>query len=512
MKNCKYCSAELEEGNTICPGCGKDNAQVEQEETLNDAPQSVQEPVQESAEEAVQETSVETTEEAEQETTEETVAEAGEDSGETQAAPKGRSARKLVISIVAVVLLVALLAGLVLGGSGILKRPEETQQTDASQATEETVAATVPEDGDPDNETCKGTYTAEDDQVIAAADTVVAVAGDYELTNDQLQIYYWLEVQNWLSSYGTYAPYFGLDYTQPLDTQVCPLMEGRTWQQYFLLTAVHAWQRYQALAAEADANGYQLDGDTADYLAKLPQTMEEEAVAAGFEDAAALMKYNVGAGADIDDYVKFMDVYYRGYGYYKQTSEGFTATDEEIEAMFAAHEEDYAAQGLTKDTRTVDVRHILIMPEGATSETIRSEEFSEEAWAAAEDKAQEILNLWLAGEKTEDSFGELAIAHSQDGDPSNGGLYTGVEEGQMVEAFINWCFDLNRQVGDYDIVKTEFGYHIMYFSGYETLWQAACESDVYNEKANNFIDSCTDKLPMTVDYSKILLGLVDLGA
>ena len=26
MEKCKFCDAQLEEGSTICPGCGKDNA------------------------------------------------------------------------------------------------------------------------------------------------------------------------------------------------------------------------------------------------------------------------------------------------------------------------------------------------------------------------------------------------------------------------------------------------------------------------------------------------------
>ena len=42
---CKYCQAELEEGVTLCPACGKDNA----EETVTE------QPVEETAEEKVEE-------------------------------------------------------------------------------------------------------------------------------------------------------------------------------------------------------------------------------------------------------------------------------------------------------------------------------------------------------------------------------------------------------------------------------------------------------------------------
>ena len=44
MKTCKFCNAELPEGTTVCPSCGKDNAekqtlsaQLEQQQRENDS-------------------------------------------------------------------------------------------------------------------------------------------------------------------------------------------------------------------------------------------------------------------------------------------------------------------------------------------------------------------------------------------------------------------------------------------------------------------------------------------
>lgn len=148
-------------------------------------------------------------------------------------------------------------------------------------------------------------------------------------------------------------------------------------------------------------------------------------------------------------------------------------TEEAFIALVAEHSEDEGSssyEGLYTDMykggmTEVDVRHILIFPEGATSSTVTSQEWSEEAWAYAENKAQEILDQWLSGDMTEESFGELANEHSDDnsGNVTNGGIYTDVYMGQMVEAFEEWCFDSSRQPGDYGIVKTEYGYHVMYF-------------------------------------------------
>jgi hypothetical protein len=65
----------------------------------------------------------------------------------------------------------------------------------------------------------------------------------------------------------------------------------------------------------------------------------------------------------------------------------------------------------------------LVLPEGATVENIRTETFSEEAWAVGEKNAQDILNRWLSGEQTEVNFAALANETSADpGSNTAGGL------------------------------------------------------------------------------------------
>ena len=86
--------------------------------------------------------------------------------------------------------------------------------------------------------------------------------------------------------------------------------------------------------------------------------------------------------------------------------------------------------------------------------------------AAAKSKAEELLAQWQSGEATEDSFAALASAESEDGgSKSNGGLYTNVYQGQMVETFNDWCFNASRKPSDTGIVETDYGAHVMYFVG-----------------------------------------------
>lgn len=104
---------------------------------------------------------------------------------------------------------------------------------------------------------------------------------------------------------------------------------------------------------------------------------------------------------------------------------------------------------------TPNVRHILIAPSDSSDEAAKAE---------AKAKAEEILATYQAGEQTEDAFVELVMEHSAD-NTENGGLYENITRGQMVESFENWCYDEARQVGDVDIVESDYGYHIMYFVG-----------------------------------------------
>lgn len=466
MKKCKFCNAELPDGSTVCPSCGKDNA-----------------------------------------------AESG-----SKAAKPG-SAALIIVGVLALVILAigafftAKEGTTYAAEDGVVAASEEATEATAEEATEEateapTEAPTVPADGNPDDVTCKGSYTAEDEAVVSAREKVVATAGEYELTLGQLQVYYWMEFRNFMSQYGTYASYFGLDVSKPLDTQMCSgLEEARTWQQFFLEGALNSWNNYRAMAAEADANGFELTEQQRSAIDNAAAELEEAAAANGFESGIAMLHSSLGAGAELEDYVYFMELYYKANGYYAQIAQSFEPTDEQLDDYFEEHAEGYAASGITKDTKLVNVRHILVYPEGADGTNLATQEFSEEAWAASEKKAQEILDQFLAGDKTEESFAALANEYSEDpGSNTNGGLYENVSEGEMVAAFNDWCFDAARQVGDTGIVKTNYGYHVMYFSGSQTTWQKYARNDYMVENATAAAKEIAAKLPMTVQYSDILLA------
>jgi len=412
---------------------------------------------------------------------------------------------KIALAVGAVVVLAAVLIALIVSGQS--KKQEEIPAETAGVI--ETVEATIPADGNPEDVTCKGSYSVSDEEAVAAGDIVVATIGEHQLTNSQLQVYYWMEIQNFLNTYGAYAAYFGMDYTQPLDTQLEE--EGMTWQQYFLSVALDNWQQVQAMSLMAGESGMEMDADSVAYLEGLDVYLEETAANNGVS-VEELMVGNFGPGADKEDYRYFQELYLSGVPYYQKALETMVPTQEDLETYFDAHAEEYAASGVTKDSKLVDVRHILVQVEGGTTDETGAVTYSDEEWKTCETEAQAILDAWLAGEKTEDSFAALAAEKTEDpGSQATGGLYQQVYEGQMVPEFNDWCFDENRKYGDYDLVRTSYGYHVMFFVKSEPRWTYYAETDWLNQQSAELLEAVTSLYPMEVAYENIVLGVVKMG-
>ena len=150
------------------------------------------------------------------------------------------------------------------------------------------------------------------------------------------------------------------------------------------------------------------------------------------------------------------------------------------------------------EINTINIRHILIQPETADEKTAVTDA-TDEQWAAALKKANSIVDEFNQGDKTAESFGKLAEKYSADGgSKNNGGLYEDVYPGQMIQTFNNWCFADGRAQGDVDIVKTEVGYHIMYFdgTGENTVWEKLVQNELPTEISleESIIDSYEAKV------------------
>lgn len=586
---CRYCGKELEEGQNVCPACGKsDEPEMTGEKPAETVAEQVAEVV---SQEPVQQT-------------------------------QPHKGLKVTLAVIGGLVLALVLVAVLYIGTGHtmddLKEGAKDLLTSIGILEKE------------NDVFYKKSYTVSASQVEKKHDAIVATLGENSLSNGQLQIYYWMQVYEFLNDYSYYLSYIGLDYTKDLSTQSCTMTETEmSWEQYFLMEALYTWHRYQVLYQTANTEGYQMPTEYQSYLDGLQESMDADALEDGYDSAEAMLQDEFGPGVTFDDYLYYLERYYVGNLFFSEVVDKLEVTDEEMEEYFTENESSLAGYGITKDSgplldlrqillkpestkdddgnsiitdeawedclkktqaiydqflagektedafsalakensqdtdtassggllqyvpqlglTSVDVRHILIMPVDV-DEFDSSATYTDEQWEACRKEAQALLDQFLAGEQTEEAFGALANEYSDDnnGKVTNGGIYTDVTQGQMVDAFDEWIFDTARQEGDTGLVKTPYGYHVMYFvhrddgmetwafeegrqegdtalvktdAGYRVMyyvsseegWIVYCRNGVLSNKSVELLESYVENSEAVVTYKNIAMGAPDLS-
>lgn len=409
--------------------------------------------------------------------------------------------------------------------------------TEATEPAPTEPEPTSPPAGNPDDITCKGSYTGTVVELAEAKDRIVATVGEEELSNGLLQIYYQMAV----NSYKEAGHEFGPDFTQPLDVQMRDL-DGTaiTWQQYFLQQALDTWHRHASMVQRSRGEilpledaygrnekkheenliagiynqdllyGYNTEYRIADahqaYLDNLPQLLQQLAEANGCKTPAALANDLAGIGTNDTYLLKYAQLLNEGYMFATTLSYYIEPTADEVEAYFAEKEAAYAQQGITRDSQYVNFRHILLLPENATTDEMGIVTADEDAWSAAKSKANSLLKTWKKN-PTEANFSEIAFANTADtGSKGNGGLYSGISKGQLVEALDSWCFDEARVPGDTAVIRTDCGYHVVYLCNPTFSWYVQAEQDLIADLLTQELATAVDKYPLDVDFSAVYLG------
>ena len=453
---CTNCNTKLEKGVTVCPQCGADNAQQKAEK----------------------------------------------DQEAKFAVAAGVNIAQLVVSIVAVLALLAALTIVLLKGFSIdwfaPKSTDKGNQPYVPNNSQTDVGTQQSDNFEPfDNGV---SYTVPEADAVKATSNVVATMGDRKLTNGQLRIYYYLQCSEFINTNYNYLEAMGLDHTKPLDQQKCYYDEEITWQQFFIQEALSTWANYQAVALIARDSGYTPDAELQKTLDTLEEDMEAAVKEQGYANGDAWIQDIVGTGSTMEDYLEYCRVYYLGISFTDRD-----VSQDELEAYYAENEKDFTDSGVGKDSGPmVDVRHILVCPKGDEG----AQTYTDAQWDACLKEAEKLLEQWKAGEATEESFAKMANTYSEDGgSKASGGLYTNVtSQTNFVEPFLNWCMDGSRKVGDTGIVKTDYGYHIMYLSSTRPAWQYYAEVAFLSEFTTGTMEQGREKYPMETTLENIKLA------
>ena len=401
-------------------------------------------------------------------------------------------------------MLAAVLAVLLLCGCA----PAGSNADNSAESTLPSAGATVPADGNPEDVTCKGTYTREGDPAA-----VIAQIGDTKLTNEALAVWYWAAAAQYQASGKTPAP----DFDAPLDSQPCEADNSvGSWQQYFLRQALNAWHTAAALNQQSlevplnlepeyqpDPEKYAtyMDGMPATkflygynrfyspntmhqaYLDSLPDTLKALAGEKGFGDTAAMTQDAFGTTqAALTDMAQLLN---RSYMY-------FTALTYDLSQPEVAYTES------TDGDYLVNIKHILLKTDGKTAE---------ETLAAFRKEAKTRLQpLTQTEQKSEAAFKDLAHLYSQDeASALDGGSYNRVKKGELPAELDAWCFDPARQSGDITAITDDDGVHILYFSGrLEEAEVAAADESLAAQEAD-LLEQARTAYPVKFAYDQIAL-------
>ncbi len=463
---CKFCFAELPEDFTVCPICGK------------------------ALEETAEEIAEDVTEKIDEETKKE---------DEESVSKKPKKAKKKMPKVLAVILavfgalvLAAALTVAVLYGMGIKLSSIFGNE---------------------------GGYTVSDKKMEKKADKVIATVGDQTLTNEQLQVYYWVTVQDYVYQY-EYAismgsdEELGFDLKKPLSEQIYNPQSGQTYEEFFLENALESWRRYASFVQMSQDSDFVLSKDIQDFLDGYKEDLEAAAKENGYADAEAYVDAEISKGSSADAYYHYISTQYTALGYLQSKEPELAPTEKEIDDYYTAHEDELVNAGYGKSAgKYYDVRHIFVTVQGEMGKT----GYTDAQWQECYKKAKKLLDDFLANEPTEQKFAELAIKNSEDpGSAANGGLYANLTENYgFIKEFEDWYTDESRKPGDTGIVKntgsSKVGYHVMYFSDSREIWKDQVETLILSEKMGELLEQTKETYPMTVNYKKIVLGKADLA-
>ncbi len=206
--------------------------------------------------------------------------------------------------------------------------------------------------------------------------------------------------------------------------------------------------------------------------------------------------------------------------------EGVQVTDAELEAELDAFIESYGGEdtfnsaleynGMTLDVFKKDMKNSMLIEEllapevEITDEDMQTyfdenkEEFNQKEQVRAshilvedEATAQEVLEKINAGE----DFAELAKEYSTDGSAENGGDLGFFGKGDMVAEFEEAAWALEKDEVS-DIVKSEFGYHIIKKTDYQAAEEAKFEDHKDEIKDALFYEEVNSLYPTFIEELK----------
>lgn len=284
---------------------------------------------------------------------------------------------------------------------------------------------------------------------LATHETYVVINGE-EVNKVEFDYVYNTSKNNYITQYGSYLSYFGLDTSKDLSTQM--YSETLTWKDYFEQNAVESLKQNKALMAEAKAAGFTYD--TTDEYNTFKETIKTSAAAAGVSDKEYVRSIygSYATMGRIEEYVK-NDMVMNAY--YQKLQEDNAPSDDEIQSYYEENKATYdsvdyrlttiEADLPTEPTELADpVEETAADTTGSTDGTAATDSTQDTAYQPSDAEiAKAMEDAKVLADDAEQTVAKDGEAHEN-------------EKKSSVNYLISdWLFDDARKAGDTTVITND---------------------------------------------------------
>lgn len=284
---------------------------------------------------------------------------------------------------------------------------------------------------------------------LATHETYVVVNGE-AVNKVEFDYQYNLTKNNYITQYGSYLTYFGLDTSKDLSTQM--YSDTLTWQDYFEQNAVESLKQNKALMAEAKAAGFTYD--TTDEYNTFKETIKTSAASAGISEKEYVRSIygSYATMGRIEEYVK-NDMVMNAY--YQKLQEDNAPSDDEIQSYYEENKATYdsvdyrlttiEADLPTEPTELADpVEETAADTTGTTDGTAATDSTQDTAYQPSDAEiAKAMEDAKVLADDAEQTVAKDGEAHEN-------------EKKSSVNYLISdWLFDDARKAGDTTVITND---------------------------------------------------------
>ena len=283
---------------------------------------------------------------------------------------------------------------------------------------------------------------------LATHETYVVINGE-EVNKVEFDYVYNTSKNNYITQYGSYLSYFGLDTSKDLSTQM--YSETLTWKDYFEQNAVESLKQNKALMAEAKAAGFTYD--TTDEYNTFKETIKTSAAAAGVSDKEYVRSIygSYATMGRIEEYVK-NDMVMNAY--YQKLQEDNAPSDDEIQSYYEENKATYdsvdyrlttiEADLPTEPTELADPVEATTAPDADTDGTATTDTTQDTAYQPSDAEiAKAMEDAKVLADDAEKTVAKDGEAHEN-------------EKKSSVNYLISdWLFDDARKAGDTTVITND---------------------------------------------------------